>query len=107
MKLGACGIKCESCDCYIATKNNDDALRETLAKNWTSEYDFNFTKEMINCSGCMEEGAKIGHCYECKFRNCAISKNIDNCKYCNEFPCKELDDFHKNVTEARDNLLQS
>ena len=30
--IGYCGIDCEKCDAYIATKNNDQSLREKTAK---------------------------------------------------------------------------
>ena len=30
-----CGLNCAKCDAYIATKNNDDALREKTAKMWS------------------------------------------------------------------------
>ena len=32
--IAICGIDCEHCDAYIATKNNDQALREKTAKLW-------------------------------------------------------------------------
>ena len=29
-----CGLDCEKCDAYIATVNDDQALREKTAKSW-------------------------------------------------------------------------
>ena len=33
--IAICGLDCEKCDAYIATKNNDQALREKTAKLWS------------------------------------------------------------------------
>ena len=32
--IGYCGLDCEKCDAYIATVNDDNALREKTAKLW-------------------------------------------------------------------------
>ena len=31
---GYCGLDCEQCSAYVATKNDDQALREETAKLW-------------------------------------------------------------------------
>ena len=33
--IAYCGLDCEGCDARIATANNDDALREKVAKLWS------------------------------------------------------------------------
>lgn len=46
--IAYCGLDCEKCDAQIATLNNDDALREKVAKLWflffTGEENFNFIR---------------------------------------------------------------
>lgn len=32
--IGFCGLDCEKCDAYMATINDDQALREKTAKLW-------------------------------------------------------------------------
>lgn len=32
--IAYCGLDCEKCDAYLATINNDQALREKTAKLW-------------------------------------------------------------------------
>ena len=32
--IGYCGLDCEKCDAYLATINDDQALREKTAKLW-------------------------------------------------------------------------
>lgn len=91
--MGYCGLDCKSCECYIATINNDDALREKVAKEWCEKFHFEFTKEMINCEGCKGDGVKIGFCNMCEIRSCATEKKIENCKTCTEFPCDKINSF--------------
>ena len=33
-RIGYCGLDCEKCDAYLATINDDQALREKTAKLW-------------------------------------------------------------------------
>ena len=33
--IAHCGLDCSKCDAYIATINNDDELRESVAKLWS------------------------------------------------------------------------
>jgi len=32
--IAYCGLNCETCEARLATINNDDALREKVAKEW-------------------------------------------------------------------------
>ena len=32
--IGYCGLDCKKCDAYLATVNDDQALREKTAKLW-------------------------------------------------------------------------
>ena len=104
MILGACGLDCEKCSARIATLNNDNALREETAKEWSIEYNFPCTPEMINCTGCMEEGVKVGHCNDCETRKCVTEKKIDNCKACDVFPCENQKNFMEAVHEIKTNF---
>jgi len=103
--IAVCGLDCILCNAYIATISNDDGLREKTAAEWTVAYKFPFTKEMINCTGCIaKEGPKIGHCSKCEMRTCAMGKRIDYCILCEDYPCKTVGDFHAKVPAARENL---
>ena len=103
--IAYCGLDCAGCDAYIATKNNDQALREKTAAEWSKAYNFNCTPEMINCTSCAAEGAKIGHCLECEIRKCASGKALANCGACNEIKtCKTINDFFAQAPHAKENL---
>ena len=50
--IAYCGLDCEKCDAYVATQNDDQALREKNAKLWSQMNGVEITSEMINCDGC-------------------------------------------------------
>ena len=105
--IAYCGLDCAVCGAYLALKNDDNALREKTAAEWTTVHNFNFTPEMINCSGCKGTGVLIGHCSECEMRKCAIAKKVVNCGACDEFKiCKTINEFMEMVPVARENLIQ-
>jgi hypothetical protein len=106
--IAYCGLNCIECDAYIATQNNDQSLREKTAAEWSKGYNFTFTPEMINCTGCKGSGVQVGHCSECEIRNCAMTKNVVNCGACGEFTtCKKINDFIAQVPHVKNNLTQS
>lgn len=83
--IACCGLDCEKCDAYIATINNDDALREKVAKLWAKMNNAPITPEMITCTGCRMEGAKTPYCgYMCEIRKCVIKKGFDTCAKCSD-----------------------
>ncbi|MBM4402294.1 MAG: DUF3795 domain-containing protein [Candidatus Cloacimonetes bacterium] len=98
-QIAYCGLDCNKCPAYIATKHNDDNLREKTAKEWTERYRSDgrdrppVKPEDINCEGCLSSGLVYLHCHECKIRNCAMEKRVKNCKECAEYKCAELDEL--------------
>ena len=100
-----CGIKCPECPAHIATKNNDDTLREKTAAEWTIIHNHPFTPEMINCTGCKSDGIKIGFCSFCEVRKCATEKNIEGCKVCAEIKtCKKIATYVELFPSMKANL---
>jgi len=103
--IAYCGLDCAACDAYIATQNNDQALREKVAAEWSKSFNFDFTPEMINCVSCKGEGVHIGHCSVCEIRKCAMEKGLVNCGFCEEFKtCKTINDFIAQVPHVAENL---
>ena len=75
--IGYCGLDCESCDAYLATVNDDQALRERTAKVWAELNQAPILPEHINCEGCRMNGAKTVFCDRlCGIRQCAIKKGL-------------------------------
>jgi hypothetical protein len=105
--IAYCGLDCAECGAYKALQNNDQALREKTAAEWTKVHNFNFTPDMINCTSCKGTGVQVGHCSECEMRKCAIGKGVVNCGSCDEFEnCKIINDFIAQVPFVLDNLVQ-
>jgi hypothetical protein len=104
--IACCGLDCAVCDAQVATVTNDNALRAKTAAKWKNEYNIpNITLEMINCTGCREPGAKIGHCAECEIRNCSASKHYQTCAECSIFEkCSKLEKIFKFNPATLNNL---
>ena len=105
--ISCCGLNCATCDARIATMKNDDQLRKATAEKWKSMYNANISAEMINCTGCREEGAKFSHCLVCEIRNCVKAKGFTTCGECSEISdCTIVAGVHKYVPEAIINLRE-
>ena len=104
--IAYCGIDCKSCDAYIATIHNDNALREKTAKLWAELNNAPITAEMINCEGCRTDGAKTPYCESmCEIRKCALTNKHDTCKDCGNLKnCKIVASVLDNSADARENL---
>lgn len=92
-----CGLDCSTCAAFIATKNNDQGLREKTAKEWTERYRSTrkgrppVKPEEINCLGCLSETGPIYlYCQKCEIRNCGLERKINNCQECKEYKCEKL-----------------
>lgn len=103
--IGYCGLDCERCDAYIATVNDDQALREKTARLWAELNQAPILPEHINCDGCRMDGAKTVFCESlCAIRQCAVKKGVDTCGDCAEFKiCSVL----KAVTEHNPSALEN
>jgi hypothetical protein len=93
--FGCCSLACDECPAFIALKTNDDALRDQTAIEWTERYHHPFTREMINCSGCMaKKGIHGGYCNQCPVRACSMKKKNKGCYSCNDLDtCSILEDM--------------
>ena len=84
--IGCCGLDCEKCDAYIATINDDQALREKTAKLWSELNNAPILPEHIKCAGCRADGVKTVFCESlCEIRKCARSRNVATCGDCAEW----------------------
>ncbi|MBV5311693.1 MAG: DUF3795 domain-containing protein [Prolixibacteraceae bacterium] len=103
--IACCGLNCATCDARIATMANDDVLRTQTAEKWKVAFGADITPEMINCTGCREEGVKFAHCSECEIRNCVQSKDFQTCADCDKLEnCPLLVNLHQYAPDALENL---
>ena len=104
--IGYCGLDCEKCDAYLATKNNDQALREKTAKLWAELNNAPILPENINCEGCRMNGSKTVFCDSlCEIRKCALNRDVITCGDCSELEiCPTVRVILENNPSAMENL---
>lgn len=106
--IAYCGLDCEKCEAFIATKNDDDDLRRKVARLWSELNNVEITPEMINCDGCRIGGRKTPFCDSlCPIRQCALGRKVGTCGDCAEMDsCQKIMMVHFNNEEAKRNLRQ-
>jgi hypothetical protein len=102
--MAYCGLVCTDCKAYIATQQDDNELRRAVAEEWGKEYNYEFKIEDINCDGCTATGRLVGYCHVCPIRSCGQEKEIENCGWCDSYPCDKLDGMFKAVPDNRERL---
>jgi hypothetical protein len=80
-----CGLFCEACSLYIATREDPARLKKLAAQ-------FGISEEEVKCHGCRSE--KRGpYCRICHMAPCAASHGVEFCSSCSEYPCAGLKAF--------------
>lgn len=103
--ISICGLKCNTCDAYIATRDNDDKKRAETAAVWSKMYDADLKPEAINCGGCTSgDGVLFQHCTVCEIRKCGLARGVVNCAHCDDYACEKLEEFFKMVPDCRTTL---
>ena len=104
--IAYCGLNCKKCEARLATVNNDDVLREKVAKKWSELNNVLITKEMINCVGCRIDGVKTPFCDSmCEIRKCAMSNKYNTCGDCDKIKsCIKIKMIIDHSDEALSNL---
>lgn len=104
--IGYCGLDCEKCDAYLATINDDQALREKTAKLWAELNQAPILPEHIHCQGCRVDGVKTIFCDKlCAIRQCALKKGMATCGNCADLEsCSTVRVILENDSSALANL---
>jgi hypothetical protein len=105
--IAFCGIPCDECGTFQATRNNDDQKRVEVARLWSEKFKADIKPEDINCDGCHSEGGNLfSHCTVCEIRSCGREKNIPNCAHCDEYVCEKLQNFFQMAPDTKGLLDQ-
>ncbi|UCD00259.1 MAG: DUF3795 domain-containing protein [Phycisphaerales bacterium] len=93
--LAYCGLICQSCQIYLATREPDEEkrckARVDIAQEIKKHYGQECKPEDIgDCDGCMTEGGRL-FSTDCPIKICAVEKGIENCAYCRDYPCEALE----------------
>lgn len=92
--IGYCGLVCSDCEAFLATQDNDNDQRATVAELWSKLYDVDIKPRDINCDGCITENCRhFKRCSTCEIRQCAKGRAIANCAYCEDYACEMLTAF--------------
>ena len=104
--IAYCGLDCGKCDAYLATINDDQALREKTAKLWAELNNAPILPEHINCEGCRVDGMKTVFCDGlCGIRQCALKKDVETCGDCPYMEsCQTVGEIILNNPDALKNL---
>jgi hypothetical protein len=103
--ISYCGLNCEECEAFVATKNNDKILKKKVAKKWSQLYGIEMKPENIHCAGCKSTGKKGKYCESmCKISKCCTEKGIETCAQCDSFACKDLKEIFNYSLDAKKSL---
>lgn len=95
--LSYCGYDCTKCPVYKATeKANLELLKQIVI---TPGEEVEQTIENLGCFGCCNKKSVNHLCDKCPIRLCALSNNLPNCGYCNNFPCEKLSNISEQTKE--------
>ena len=104
--IAKCGIICTGCEAYIATQKDDQAEKVRVAEKWTKMFGAEFTPENITCDGCQSDTGRLSSYAReiCEIRKCALTRKVDNCAHCEDYPCEALTKFFEMAPEAKTSL---
>jgi len=84
-ELARCGYRCDLC----AARSDDPEVRQRLVDGWRKYFGHTmYTVDNVRCDGCLHNGRLADK--NCGVRPCVIERGLDNCAYCEEFPCELL-----------------
>lgn len=87
--ISYCGLDCTQCEAYKFTQQNDtDALAE-LARRWGEHDDTTYAPDDLVCDGCNSDRLNV-YCGRCGVRACGLSRGLENCARCQDYPCEKL-----------------
>ncbi len=84
-----CGHDCSRCRTYLATVNDDAAMRQASAKFYKDEFNHDIPLEKLRCMG-GRSGDVFEGCRHCPFIKCCKEHGYEYCSDCPEYPCANL-----------------
>jgi hypothetical protein len=108
--LAYCGLICQTCPIYLATRQENAAeqtnMRTEIARKCREHYGMNYElADITDCDGCRTEGGRLFFgCTKCPIRKCARQKGLENCAYCADYACEQLEAHFKMDPTAKTRL---
>jgi hypothetical protein len=92
--VAPCGLYCGACPMYLATQSRDEQKSKALLEQFGAGK-MKFTKEDLQCDGCLGKGKLATFCRSCALRSCAAGKpKVVRCSDCSDFPCSRITNFN-------------
>lgn len=85
--IAKCGYRCDLCPGFLQNVKTDND-RQKCSDGWFKYVGDKVPPETIHCKGCLDPIEKADS--KCPVRPCVIQKDIENCGYCDDFPCEKL-----------------
>ena len=91
-----CGLVCETCPIYQATRIRDrverDRLRAKIAQQLRLLYGLPYgPADVTDCEGCRTENGRLfSGRRDCRIRACARTRGVSTCADCRDYPCTTL-----------------
>ena len=103
--IAFCGLVCTECPAFIATQEDDREGLKRVAAQWSQQFNTSIAPEDCICDGCLAfEGRLSSYCHVCEIRACGIKRDVQNCAYCDDYPCQELEKFFAFAPDAKATL---
>ena len=105
--LAYCGLACQTCPIYLATRQEDQdtqrRMRTEILRLCNQQYGISLSlQDITDCDGCRSEGRRLfSGCKDCPIRNCARQRGVENCAYCENYACAQLEVFLRAEPSAR------
>jgi hypothetical protein len=90
--IARCGFSCHLCLAFRENnKNHADQVR--VANGWLEYFGLDIPPEKIRCDGCLpdDSGEFDFPDQNCAIRLCVVEKGLENCAYCEDYPCEKLE----------------
>jgi predicted metal-binding transcription factor (methanogenesis marker protein 9) len=110
--IAYCGLICQTCPIYLATRqvNAEEQARMKIeiVRRCREHYGMNIElADVIDCDGCRTEGGRLfSGCKKCHIRNCVRARGLENCAYCADYACEQLEAHFKKDPTSRPRLDQ-
>ena len=91
--IARCGFKCNLCLIYRDNLKKDKQNRQKFRDGLEKYYGDKLTLEECYCDSCMTPDSEnpVRITSDCTIRPCVIAKGLENCAYCDQYPCEDLD----------------
>ncbi len=104
-----CGLVCDTCPIHLATGKEDREeqarMRAEIARFCNERYGTAYALADINdCDGCRTGGRLFFGCRDCRIRQCAMEKGLENCAHCPDYICEPLRTFFAAEPAAKAHL---